>query len=125
MEKKARNFREYPVWQDAVNLSTQVYKLTGEIPWFEKKGLCDQMQRAAVSIASNIAEGSSRPSNTDFAHFLDIALGSTYELETQLLIAKNIGYINDETYNHLKSSVLSIECQLCGLIKKLRNTSMR
>ena len=120
MDKKARNFREYPVWQDAVALSTQVYKLAGEMPWFEKKGLCDQMQRAAVSIASNIAEGSSRPSNTDFAHFLDIALGSAYEVETQLLIAKNIGYINDDTYSHLKSTALSIECQICGLIKTIR-----
>ena len=120
MEKKARNFRDYQVWQDAVNLSTQVYKLTSDMPWFEKKGLCDQLQRAVVSIASNIAEGSARPSDTEFAHFLYIALGSTYEVETQLLISKNIGYLNDEAYNHLKSSVLSIECQLSGLIKTLR-----
>lgn len=54
MEKKARNFREYPVWRDAVEFSTMVYKVTGELPWFEKKGLCDQLQRAVVSIASNI-----------------------------------------------------------------------
>ena len=120
MEKKARNFREYPVWQDAVNLSTQVYKLTANMPWFEKKGLCDQLQRAVVSIASNIAEGSSRPSDADFAHFLDIALGSTYEVETQLLIAKNIGYLNDDVYEYLNPLVVSIECQLSGFIKSLR-----
>lgn len=90
------------------------------MPWFEKKGLCDQLQRAVVSIASNIAEGAARPSDIEFAHFLDIALGSTYEVETQLLISKNIGYLDDESYNHLKSSVLSIECQLSGLIKTLR-----
>ena len=48
-EKKARNFRDYPVWHDAVSLSTQVYKLTGELPWFEKKGICDQLQRAVSS----------------------------------------------------------------------------
>lgn len=71
MEKKSRNFRDYPVWQDAVDFATQVYKITGDLPWFEKKGLCDQLQRAAVSISSNIAEGSARPSDVDFVHFLE------------------------------------------------------
>lgn len=120
MEKKARNFREYPVWQEAVALSTKVYKLTSDMPWFEKKGLCDQLQRAVVSIASNIAEGSARPSDTEFAHFLDIALGSSYEVETQLLISKNIGYISSEVYETLIPHVLSIESQLSGLIRKVR-----
>ena len=120
MEKKARNFREYPVWQEAVALSTKVYELTGDMPWFEKKGLCDQLQRAVVSIASNIAEGSARPSDVEFAHFLDIALGSSYEVETQLLISKNIGYISSEVYETLISLVLSIESQLSGLIRKVR-----
>ena len=64
------------------------------MPYFEKKGLCDQLQRAAVSISSNIAEGSARTSDSEFAHFLDIALGSAYEVETQLLISKNVGYID-------------------------------
>ena len=91
--KKARNFRNYKVWQDAVEYASKVYKVTADMPWFEKKGLCDQLQRAAVSISSNIAEGASRPSDADFAHFLDTALGSAYEVETQLLIAKNVGYI--------------------------------
>lgn len=65
----SRNFRDYKVWQDAVDYATQVYKITASLPWFEKKGLCDQLQRAAVSISSNIAEGSARPSDADFAHF--------------------------------------------------------
>jgi four helix bundle protein len=120
-EKKARNFREYPVWQEAVALSTKVYELTGDMPWFEKKGLCDQLQRAVVSIASNIAEGSARPSDTEFAHFLDIALGSSYEVETQLLISKNIGYMDENIYTTLIEYVLSIERQLSGLIKTLRH----
>ena len=90
------------------------------MPWFEKKGLCDQLQRAVVSIASNISEGSSRPSDADFAHFLDIALGSSYEVETQLLISKNIGYIDDSTYQSLSSHLSSIERQLNGLIKSIR-----
>ena len=68
--KKARNFRSYKVWQDAVEYASKVYKVTADLPWFEKKGLCDQLQRAAVSISSNIAEGAARPSDADFAHFL-------------------------------------------------------
>ena len=65
----ARNFREYAVWQEAVAYATCVYEVTGKMPWFEKKGLCDQLQRAAVSISSNIAEGAARASDADFTHF--------------------------------------------------------
>lgn len=119
--KSARNFRDYPVWQDAVDFATQVYKITGDLPWFEKKGLCDQLQRAAVSISSNIAEGSARPSDADFAHFLDMALGSASEVETQLLIAKNIGYINEDIYNKLFTDNVSIQKQLSGLLRLLRS----
>ena len=67
--QKARNFRQYKVWQDAVDYATMVYKVTAEMPWFEKKGLCDQLQRAVVSISSNVAEGAGRPTDADFAHF--------------------------------------------------------
>ena len=126
--KKARNFREYQVWQEAVSYATEVYKVTAEMPWFEKKGLCDQLQRAVVSISSNIAEGSARPSDADFAHFLDTALGSAYEVETQLLIAKNVGYLrtkDDErktvTYEELLDGVKNIEKQISNLISYIRN----
>lgn len=130
--KKARNFRNYKVWQDAVDYATKVYKVTAEMPWFEKKGLCDQLQRAAVSISSNIAEGAAKPSDIEFAHFLDTALGSAFEVETQLLIAKNIGYIkkaNDDhnanggvTYEDLLGELQEIEKQINGLIQTLRNS---
>lgn len=131
-----RNFREYPVWQEAVAFATYVYEVTGKMPWFEKKGLCDQLQRAAVSISSNIAEGAARSSDADFAHFLDFALGSAFEVETQLKIAKNVGYIrskndnvdlnvNDNeqsvaTYEDLLSKLQSIERQLNALIGSIR-----
>lgn len=139
--KKARNFRNYKVWQDAVAYATKVYKITSEMPWFEKKGLCDQLQRAAVSISSNIAEGAAKPSDVEFAHFLDTALGSAFEVETQLLIAKNVGYLqsksndnhnNDNvnhnhnhnnktvTYEELLSELQEIERQINGLISTLR-----
>lgn len=119
-KKTARNFREYPVWQQAVEYATKIYQITAEMPYFEKKGLCDQLQRAVVSISSNIAEGSARPSDSDFAHFLDMALGSTYEVETQLLISKNIGYINLVIYEQLHDEIISIEKQLAGLISAVR-----
>ena len=118
--QKARNFREYKVWQDAVSFATRVYLVTNKLPWFEKKGLCDQLQRAEVSISSNIAEGAGRPSDSEFAHFLDIALGSTYEVETQMLISKNIGYIDENIYNELHSKITEIESQLGGLIRSIR-----
>lgn len=120
MEGNSRNFRMYKVWQDAVAYATHVYKVTGEMPWFEKKGLCDQLQRATVSISSNIAEGAAKPSNVDFARFLDTSLGSAFEVETQLTIAKNVGYINDEIYKELLLKLNEIEMQLTGFIKTLR-----
>ena len=119
-QKTARNFRNYKVWQDAVAFATKVYSVTNEMPWFEKKGLCDQLQRAAVSISSNIAEGCARPSDNDFAHFLDVALGSCYEVETQLIIAKNVGYIQEMLYNELLDNLQNIEKQMAGLIGKVR-----
>ena len=116
----ARNFRNYKVWQGAVVYSSRIYEETDKMPWFEKKGLCDQLRRAAVSIASNIAEGAARPSNVEFAHFLDIALGSSYEVETQLLISNKIGYIDQTIYTELHSMVVDLERQLFGLIRQLR-----
>lgn len=121
MENKARNFREYKVWQDAVDYATNVYKVTSDMPWFERKGLCDQLQRAAVSISSNIAEGAAKPSDADFARFLDTALGSAYEVETQLQISKNVGYINEELYSSMIKELYTIEKQLTAFIRKIRS----
>ena len=90
---------------------------------FEKKGLCDQLQRAAVSISSNIAEGSAKPTDADFARFLDTALGSAYEVETQLLISQNVDYINDDLYMALLKELMAIEKQLSAFISKIRKSS--
>ncbi len=125
--KAARNFRDYKVWQDAVAYASEVYKVSATLPYFERKGLCDQLQRAVVSISSNIAEGSARPSDADFAHFLDTALGSAYEVETQLLIAKNVGYFKNDndsnnrlSYEELLAGIQNIQKQLAALIRTLR-----
>lgn len=117
------------MWQDAVEYASEIYKVTAEMPWFERKGLCDQLQRAVVSISSNIAEGSARPSDADFAHFLDTALGSAYEVETQLLIAKNVGYIGTKddyegrktkNFDELLAEIQNIEKQLSDFISFIR-----
>ena len=121
--KKARNFRNYKVWMDSVDYATSIYKQTDSMPWFEKKGICDQIRRAAVSISSNIAEGCAKPSDLDFAHFLDMALGSSYEVETQLLISKNVGYLEDNIYDKLQTGIIDIERQLSGLIRSLRQST--
>ena len=123
MNGKARNFREYKVWQDAVAYATLVYQVTTKLPWFEKKGLCDQLQRAVVSISSNVAEGAGRPTDADFAHFLDLSLGSANEVETQLLISKNLNYITAEQYKLLMLNLTGIQKQLTGLIASIRRQS--
>ena len=123
MQQSARNFHNYKVWQDAVDLATLVYNTTSELPWFEKKGLCDQLQRAVVSISSNIAEGAGRPTDADFAHFLDQSLGSANEVETQLLISKNLRYISEEQFCQLTNNLTNIQKQLTGLIASTRSNN--
>ena len=118
--KRAHNFRNYKVWQDAVDYATRVYNATNAMPWFEKKGLCDQLQRAVVSISSNIAEGAAKPTDADFAKFIDTALGSAFEVETQLLIAKNVCYLSDELYAELQAQNVDIQKQLAGLLSTIR-----
>ena len=120
---KARNFREYKVWQDSLAYATNIYKITDQMPWFEKKGICDQLRRAAVSISSNIAEGCAKPTDVDFARFLDQALGSAYEVETQLIISFNVGYITAEQNKELIQELNLIQKQLTALIRSLRHSS--
>ena len=121
MQQSARNFHNYKVWQDAVDFATLIYNTTALLPWFEKKGLCDQLQRAVVSISSNIAEGAGRPTDADFAHFLDQSLDSANEVETQLLISRNLKYISEEQFHQLTNSLTNIQKQLTGLIASIRN----
>lgn len=89
-------FQNLIVWQRAMELVEEVYRLTKFLPKEETYALSDQMRRAAVSIPSNIAEGAGRKTNLDFAHFLVIARGSRYELETQILICIRLGFIKEE-----------------------------
>lgn len=89
---KSNTYKDLIVWQKACDLAVEVYSITALLPSGEKFGLCSQMQRAGVSIASNIAEGSKRGTKKDFAQFIKIALGSTAELETQINILSKLPY---------------------------------
>ena len=116
-----KNFRNYEVWKDGVAFSAHVYQLTELFPKKEMYALCDQLQRASVSIPSNIAEGCSRRSQSEFAHYLEISLGSSYEIETQMEIAHILKYVTDEQYDVAIETVQSIEKKLTNLINTIRN----
>jgi four helix bundle protein len=90
------NFRELNIWKDSLKQAVYVARLCNSFPDYEKFGITSQIRRSAVSIPSNIAEGCSRNTDKDFARFLRIALGSSYELETQLLISKELEYFIDD-----------------------------
>lgn len=114
------NYKELKVWTKSVELATLVYQTTGSFPKEEKFGLTSQMQRAAVSISSNIAEGAGRNSEPEFNVFLGYARGSSFELETQLFIAKNIGYVDESAFELLLNSITEIQKMLHGLKKSLK-----
>ena len=97
------SYRELKVWKKAVDLAVQVYGFTGEFPKHEVYGLSSQMRRAAVSVASNIAEGSARGTRKDFRQFVKLAEGSNSELQTQLLIARRLHFQNNENCDGLEA----------------------
>lgn len=94
-------FKDLEIWKKSRLFCSSIYKVTSEFPQSEKFGLTSQLRRASVSIPSNIAEGSSRQSNKDFSRFLRITLGSAYEIETQLLIAFDLKFIEKDVLNQL------------------------
>ena len=112
-------YENLKVWQLAIDLVTNVYLQVKLLPKEETYALSDQIRRSAVSVPSNIAEGSSRNSKKEYIQFLYIALGSICELETQLLIAKNVGYFS--SIEELKAQILVIKKMLNSLISSLRN----
>ncbi|MBQ3747380.1 MAG: four helix bundle protein [Kiritimatiellae bacterium] len=112
-----RTYKELVAWQKGMALVKAIYALVKQFPKIEQYRLVDQLTRAAVSVPSNIAEGFGRATNKDFAHFLSQARGSLFEVETQLLIAKDLGFVGDvEPELELSSELGRI---LNGLIRKL------
>jgi four helix bundle protein len=115
----AKSFRELKVWNKAVDLALLVYEFTAEFPKREVYGLSSQMQRAAVSIASNIAEGSARGTRRDFRQFVKLAEGSNCELQTQLLIARRLQYVSGQRCDALDALSDEIGKMLTALSKYL------
>lgn len=108
-------FKELKVWQKAIELVTQTYLHTQHFPKEEIYGLTSQIRRCAVSIPSNIAEGCGRKTNKDFSNFLGIALGSSFEFETQLIICKNLGFIQLSDFTFLELEIQHIQNMIIKL----------
>lgn len=94
-------FKELTIWKLSREFCSDIYEVTTSFPETEKFGIINQLRRASVSVPSNIAEGCSRKSNKDFSRFLEIAIGSMYELETQLLISNDLGFVSKEKTQEL------------------------
>jgi len=113
-------YENLDVWKKSINMVTSLYQLLKLLPREKTYALSDQMRRSAVSVPSNIAEGSSRNSKKEFVQFLYIALGSLCELETQLLIAKKIRYINN--IDSIRDETQSIKKMLNALITSIKKS---
>ncbi|MBN2588405.1 MAG: four helix bundle protein [Sedimentisphaerales bacterium] len=116
---KIKTYRDLIVWQKSMSLVTEIYKITKSFPKDEIYSLISQMRRCAISIPSNIAEGYGRNSTNDYIRFLNITMGSLYELQTQLEISLNLRYLKEETFNRFFELSREIERMLGSMIKKI------
>jgi four helix bundle protein len=114
------NFRQLQIWKEGMEMTKQVYLLLAKFPSSEKFGLISQISRCAVSVPSNIAEGSSRSSDKEFAHFLSIALGSLFELETQLLLAIELEIINKNEMGLMIEGIIQLQKKISAFKKTLK-----
>lgn len=119
--KMLKNFKDLKVWQKSYELSLKIYRLTKHFPSEEKYGLTSQIRRAAVSVTSNIAEGYGRKTKPEYIQFLYIAYGSNCELETQMLLSGDLGYIKSEDIKQLQEEISEVERMLMALIKSLED----
>lgn len=112
------NYKELNVWKRAIKFTVQVYKISRSFPADERFGLTSQIRRSAVSVPSNIAEGAGRRTNGEFENFLGIAHGSICELETQLYVAFELGYVDIEIFQEVTTELTEIQKMLYALILK-------
>jgi len=115
------NYKELEVWKSSIKFCPKIYKLIETFPDSEKFGLISQLKRAVISIPSNIAEGSAKSSDKHFIIFLESALGSCYEIETQLLVSLELNFISEFNYNYLNNEISSIIKMIIKFIKYLQN----
>ena len=114
-----RNFKELRIWQKGIEIAVKTFQLTDTFPKEDKYGICQQMTRSGVSISSNIAEGSSRRSEKDYARFIEISLGSSFELETQLIISEKLSKGDQSLLQNLKEDITDQQKMLTGFQQKL------
>ena len=112
-------FRDLVVWQRAVQMTTALYRLTGEFPREEVYGLTSQLRRAGVSVASNIAEGWGRQTSGEYKHFLGMARGSNAEVQTQLVIARELGFGTNANLTLAESLSLEVARMLVALMRSI------
>ncbi|MBL4888264.1 MAG: four helix bundle protein [Flavobacteriaceae bacterium] len=114
------NFKKLKIWQKGIELASYNYKLTRTFPDFEKYNLVSQMNRSAVSIPSNIAEGTSKSTSRHFKKYLENSLGSAFEWETQLIIAYNENYLNKNKFEELENEILQIQKMTGSFLDNLK-----
>lgn len=108
------------IWSDAIILAKEVYLITSNYPEDEKYGLVSQLNRCSVSVPSNIAEGSSRSSNKEFARFLKIALGSLFELETQIILSHELDIIKKDEIDNVSGKIAMLQKMIIGFLNSLK-----
>jgi len=113
------NFKKLKIWQESIALVGESYKLTRSFPDFEKFNLVSLMNGCAVSIPSNISEGSSKSTNKHFKNYLETSLGSAFEWETQLIVSFNEKYLNSETFKKLENKILQIQKMIGSFMDNL------
>lgn len=118
-----RNFRNLNIWKDGIALVSEIYQMAALLPEDEKYGLKSQICRAAVSVPSNIAEGSSRNSEIEYKRFLEIAMGSLFEVETQLIIIKKLDLVQEDKIDRILDQVHKEQKMINNLISKLKASS--
>lgn len=118
-----KSYRDLKIWQEGINLTKEIYLVSANFPSHEVFGLTNQLRRAAVSVPSNIAEGQARQHTGEFVHFLHISLGSLAELDTQIVLAKNLGYITSDKSDQIYECIQNLRRMIFGLIKKLKQPS--
>ena len=121
MSSEIKSYKDLIIWQKGIDLVVEVYKIIKRFPREELYGLSDQIKRSAVSVPSNIAEGQSRQHTAEFRQFLYIARGSLAELDTQLIIAHRVGYIDSKNLDLFASRVTELRKMISALVAKLKD----
>lgn len=122
MVREIKDYRDLLIWQKGIALVKEIYLLSQRFPQTEMYGLSNQIRRAAVSIPSNIAEGQARQHTGEFRQFLYVALGSLAELDTQLIIAKELSFLTEESIMNAEKLIIELRKMIHTLIKRLPHT---